>query len=135
MATPELVVIISGKEYNLCDEYGLYLKKNSLDIGTPEVESSLEYPPGYDFVLDFTQAVDSQVHWKQRTITAKFYTTLPKKKWNKVRSDLEKILQGQWWSFYFTNAPNLVFEGLFDVDAVPDNDGRLIVSISATCAP
>lgn len=134
MATPELVVIISGKEYNLCDEYGLHLKKNSLDIGAPEVESSLEYPPGYDFVLDFTQAVDSQVHWKQRTITAKFYYNGAKNKWDLVRSQLETLLQGQWLSFYFTNAPNLVFEGQFAVDIVPDNDNRLTVSISATCA-
>ena len=59
------VLVQQGENFiSLRSTFGLWLKKEGRQINAPTVESLQEYPPGYDMVLDFTQAVDSKVHFK-----------------------------------------------------------------------
>lgn len=65
--TPDVLVELDGAFTSLRKEYGCWLKTDGTDIGAPDVEEKLEYPPGLDAVLDMTQGLDSKVHFKQRT--------------------------------------------------------------------
>lgn len=45
-------------------DFGLWLKRDSPQIGKPETDSMLVEVPGADFLLDLTRAVDGSVHHK-----------------------------------------------------------------------
>ena len=110
------VLVQQGENFiSLRSAFGLWLKKEGRQINAPTVESLQEYPPGYDMVLDFTQAVDNKVHFKQRTV-------------------LENALQGRWLEFYFSRTPDQRREGQFSVELTP-GDITAEVSISVVCAP
>ena len=97
------VLVQQGENFiSLRSTFGLWLKKEGRQINAPTVESLQEYPPGYDMVLDFTQAVDSKVHFKQRTVPLSFVCLRPKEQWETIRSGLENALQGRWLEFYFS---------------------------------
>ena len=97
------VLVQQGENFiSLRSAFGLWLKKEGRQINAPTVESLQEYPPGYDMVLDFTQAVDSKVHFKQRTVPLSFVCLRPKEQWETIRSGLENALQGRWLEFYFS---------------------------------
>lgn len=129
----DLFVELSGGYVSFQSEYGLWLKKDGVSIGPPTVEEKLEYPPGFDAVLDMTQAVDGKVHFKQRSVTLEFLCLRPKNQWETIRSRLETALQGQWLAFYLSCWP-LIREGLFTVELTP-GEHSATVSVSITCAP
>lgn len=129
------VLVQQGENYiSLRSTFGLWLKKEGRQINAPTVESLQEYPPGYDMVLDFTQAVDSKVHFKQRTVPLSFVCLRPKEQWETIRSGLENALQGRWLEFYFSRTPDQRREGQFSVEFTP-GDITAEVSISVVCAP
>ena len=49
-------------------DFGLWLKRDSPQIGKPETDSMLVEVPGADFLLDLTRAVDGSVHHKKRNM-------------------------------------------------------------------
>lgn len=128
----KVIVLLGAEKTNLLTSYGLWLKKGSPKISAPEVESLLEYPPGYDFVYNFTQAVDGKVHFKSRTVTMEFACLRPKNQWDSIRGELESALQGQWLEFYFSNSPDIHHTGLFEVELTPGTD-IAVVTITVTC--
>lgn len=115
----DVCINTSDGSVRLRSAHGLWLKKEGIDIGAPEVESLLEYPPGYDFIYSFTQAVDGNVHFKSRVITLEFVCLRPKDQWQTIRDELERVLQGQWRSFFLTDCPDLLWNGLFEVELTP----------------
>ena len=124
-----------GDEYkSLLTEYGLILEKDGFSVNAPDVEGKQEYPPGYDIVLDFTQAVDSKVHFKQRKVSMRFMCFRPKSQWEDLRSQMETDLQGQWLTFYRSDAPETKYEGQFTVEMTP-KEQYASVEIAAVCAP
>lgn len=124
-----------GDEYkSLLTEYGLILEKDGFSVNAPDVEGKQEYPPGYDIVLDFTQAVDSKVHFKQRKVSMRFMCFRPKSQWEDIRSQMETDLQGQWLTFYRSDAPETKYEGQFAVEMTP-KEQYASVEISAVCSP
>lgn len=129
----KVIVLLGSEKTNLLTSYGLWLKRGSPKISAPEVESLLEYPNGYDFVYNFTQAVDGQVHFKSRMVTMSLVCLRPKNQWDSIRGNLESALQGQWLEFWFTRYPDQHYRGLFEVDFTP-GDKIATVDISATCA-
>lgn len=129
----DVVVLISGEQVSMMQGYGLWLKKEQPQINAPEVESLLEYPAGFDFVYNFTQAVDGYVHFKQREIRMSFVCDRPKAQWEYIRSELETALQGQWLEFWFSKTPEQRFTGLFEVELMP-GDYMAAVDITVTCA-
>lgn len=131
---PKVFVQLDGEFKSLLTEYGLWLKKNGLDIGPPDVEGEQEYPPGYDMVLDFTQAVDGKVHFKKRAISIELVCLRPKAQWESIRSQLETALQGQWLKFYVSRDPDKAYQGQFEVELTP-GDYTATVKISVTGAP
>lgn len=127
------VLVRTGTEtVSLRTAYGLWLKKEQPEIGAPEVESLLECPPGFDFVYNFTQAVDGKVHFKQRDIRMSFLCIRPKNQWESIRGELESALQGQWLEFYFSKSPDVHYQGLFEVELTPGTDSAA-VEITVTC--
>jgi len=114
-------------------DFGLWLKRDSPQIGKPETDSMLVEVPGADFLLDLTRAVDGSVHYKKRKITMEFVCDRPKVQWASIRAQLEALLQGQWLRFYFTRDGEL-WDGLFDVEMKP-GDHNATVSIKVTCDP
>lgn len=131
--TPDVLVELDGVFISLRTEYGCWLKKDGTDIGAPEVEEKLEYPPGLDAVLDMTQGLDGEVHFKQRTVALEFAVLRPQNQWENIRSNLETALQGQWLRFRLSNS-STIREGLFTVELTPGTY-TAAVSISVTCAP
>lgn len=131
--TPDVLVELNGVFTSLRTEYGCWLKKDGTDIGAPEVEEKLEYPPGLDAVLDMTQGLDGEVHFKQRTVSFEFAVLRPQNQWENIRSSLETALQGQWLRFRLSNS-SAIREGLFTVELTP-GAYTAAVSISVTCAP
>lgn len=124
-----------GDEYkSLLTEYGLILEKDGFSVNTPDVEGKQEYPPGYDIVLDFTQAVDGKVHFKQRKVSMNFMCFRPKSQWEDIRSQMETDMQGQWLTFYRSDAPETKYQGQFTVEMKPEKQ-YASVSISAICDP
>ena len=130
----DMIVMAGGRERHLRSEFGLWLKTGSPDFGEKEVESKLEYAPGYDFVWNFTQAVDGQVHYKQRVIKAELACLRPQSQWEGIRSRLETLMQGHWLEFWFKKHPEIKYQGLFEVELTP-GQRRADVTISATCDP
>ena len=126
-------VITSKSTLSMRSDFGLWLKRDSPQIGKPETDSLLVEVPGADFLLDLTRAVDGSVHHKKRKITMEFVCDRPKTQWAHIRAQLEALLQGQWLRFYFTRDGEL-WGGLFDVEMKPD-DRAATVSITATCDP
>ncbi len=131
--TPDVLVELGGVFTSLRTEYGCWLKKDSTDIGSPEVEKKLEYPPGLDAILDMTQGLDGKVHFKQRTVSFEFAVLRPQNQWESIRSNLETVLQGQWLRLRLSNSTT-IREGLFTVELTPSTY-TASVSISVTCAP
>lgn len=119
---------------SLLEEYGLLLSRDGFSVGAPDVEGEQEYPSGYDIVLDFTQALDSKVHFKQRKVSMSFKCFRPKSQWENIRSRMETDLQGQWLAFYRSDAPETQYEGQFTVEMTPDKH-YAAVEISAACTP
>ncbi len=130
----DVFVQLDGAFTSLRSEFGLWLKKQSPEIGPPDVEGEQEYPPGFDMVLDFTRSVDGKVHFKQRNVAMSFSCLRPKNQWETIRSRLETAMQGQWLTFYFSRAPDVLREGQFAVELTPGNTAAE-VSITVTCAP
>lgn len=128
----DVLVRIGTETVSLRSAYGLWLKKAQPEIGAPEVEGLLEYPPGYDFVYNFTQAVDGKVHFNSRSVTMAFLCILPKNQWDSIRGELESALQGQWLEFYFSKTPDIRYIGLFEVELTPGTDSAE-VTITVTC--
>lgn len=133
-AMNDVQVELDGTYTSLRSGYGLWLQKQSPQIGAPEVEGEQAYPPGYDFVLDFTQGVDGKVHFKQRNVSLSFLCLRPKEQWESIRSALETALQGQWLRFYCSRAPEIIREGQFAVELTPGQNSAS-VTIDVTCAP
>lgn len=131
---PKVFVQLDGAFKSLLTEYGLWLKKNGLDIGPPDVEGAQEYPPGYDIVLDFTQAVDGKVHFKKRPISMEFVCLRPKEQWEDIRGQLENDMQGQWLPFYVSRNPDKTYQGQFEVELTP-GDYTATVKINVTGVP
>lgn len=129
----DVVVLVGTQQVSLRSSYGLWLKTGQPKISAPEVESLLEYPNGYDFVYNFTQAVDGQVHFKNRNVTMNLVCLRPKSQWDSIRGNLESALQGQWLEFWFSRYPDLHYKGLFEVELTP-GDKTATVDISVTCA-
>lgn len=128
----DLVVVIGKTQTSMRSTYGLWLKTGQPVIGAPEAQTKLEYPPGYDFVYDFTKALDGNVHFQQRAITASFVCDRPKAHWESIRSKLETALQGQWLEFWFTIDPENHYTGFFEVELKPGKH-MATVDITATC--
>ena len=108
-------------------DFGLWLKRDSPQIGKPETDSMLVEVPGADFLLDLTRSVDGSVHHKNRKISMEFVCDRPKTQWAYIRSRLEALLQGQWLRFYFTRDGE-VWAGQLDVEMTPGEykaSGRL----------
>ena len=61
--TPKFYVQMGDGFKSLLEEYGLLLSKDGFSVGAPDVEGEQEYPPGYDIVLDFTQALYSKFNF------------------------------------------------------------------------
>ena len=131
--TPDVLVELDGAFTSLRKEYGCWLKTDGTDIGAPDVEERLEYPPGLDAVLDMTQGLDSKVHFKQRAVSLAFAVLRPQNQWENLRSNLETALQGQWLRFRLSNSIT-IREGLFTVELTP-GAYTAAVSIRVTCAP
>lgn len=131
--TPDVLVELDGAFTSLRKEYGCWLKTDGTDIGAPDVEEKLEYPPGLDAVLDMTQGLDSKVHFKQRAVSLAFAVLRPQNQWENLRSSLETALQGQWLRFRLSNSTT-IREGLFTVELTP-GAYTAAVSIRVTCAP
>lgn len=131
--TPDVLVELDGAFTSLRKEYGCWLKTDGTDIGAPDVEEKLEYPPGLDAVLDMTQGLDSKVHFKQRTVSLAFAVLRPQNQWENIRSSLETALQGQWLRFRLSNSTT-IREGLFTVELTP-GAYTAAVSIRVTCTP
>lgn len=130
----DVVVSVNGENVSLLTTYGLWLKKCYPDINAPEIESCLEYPNGFDFVYNFTQAVDGKVHYKSRVITLEFACLRPKTQWQTIRDELDRALQGQWRSFFFTDFPNFIWSGLFETELIPKTS-YAEVKLKAVCDP
>lgn len=131
--TPDVLVELDGAFTSLRKEYGCWLKTDGTDIGAPDVEEKLEYPPGLDAVLDMTQGLDSKVHFKQRAVSLAFAVLRPQNQWENLRSNLETALQGHWLRFRLSNSTT-IREGLFTVELTP-GAYTAAVSIRVTCAP
>lgn len=131
--TPDVLVELDGAFTSLRKEYGCWLKTDGTDIGAPDVEEKLEYPPGLDAVLDMTQGLDSKVHFKQRAVSLAFAVLRPQNQWENLRSNLETVLQGHWLRFRLSNSTT-IREGLFTVELTP-GAYTAAVSIRVTCAP
>lgn len=131
--TPDVLVELDGAFTSLRKEYGCWLKTDGTDIGAPDVEEKLEYPPGLDAVLDMTQGLDSKVHFKQRAVSLAFAVLRPQNQWENLRSNLETVLQGHWLRFRLSNSIT-IREGLFTVELTP-GAYTAAVSIRVTCAP
>ena len=131
--TPDVLVELDGAFTSLRKEYGCWLKTDGTDIGAPDVEEKLEYPPGLDAVLDMTQGLDGKVHFKQRAVSLAFAVLRPQNQWENLRSSLETALQGQWLRFRLSNSTT-IREGLFTVELTP-GAYTAAVSIRVTCAP
>ena len=114
-------------------DFGLWLKRDSPQIGKPEADSMLVEVPGADFLLDLTRAVDGSVHHKKRKITMDFVCDRPKTQWAYIRPRLEALLQGQWQHFYFVRDGE-VWAGQLDVEMTP-GEHKATVKITATCDP
>lgn len=127
-------VEIGGDFVSLRFEFGLWLKKDGLKIGAPNVESEFQYPTGYDFVYDFTQAVDGKVHYKQRDVSISMVCLRPKEQWESIRSRLENTMQGQWLRFFFSKNPDVIREGQFSVELTP-GEYTAAVEINVVCTP
>lgn len=130
----DLFVELDGAFVSARSTWGLWLQKQSPQTGAPDVEGEQEYPPGFDIVLDFTQGVDSIVHFKQRAVQMSFCCLRPKSQWESIRSALETALQGQWLRYYFRRDPSHVMQGQFAVELTP---GRhyATVKIDVTSVP
>lgn len=115
-------------------DFGLWLKRDSPQIGKPETDSMLVEVPGADFLLDLTRAVDGSVHHKKRNISMEFVCDRPKAQWPGIRDKLETLLQGQWVRFYFTRDKE-TWAGQFEISLTPDENGKATVSMTATCDP
>ena len=114
-------------------DFGLWLKRDSPQIGKPETDSTLVEVPGADFLLDLTRAVDGSVHHKKRNISMEFVCDRPKAQWASIRAQLEALLQGQWLHFYFV-LDGEVWAGQLDVEMTP-GEYKATVKITATCDP
>lgn len=114
-------------------DFGLWLKRDSPQIGKPETDSMLVEVPGADFLLDLTRAVDGSVHHKKRNISMEFVCDRPKAQWASIRAQLEALLQGQWLHFYFVRDGE-VWAGQLDVEMTP-GEYKAAVKITATCNP
>lgn len=130
----DVFVRLGDQFVSLRSTCGLWLQKQSPQIGAPDVEGEQIFPPGFDFVLDLTQAVDSKVHFKQRQIRMTFACLRPKAQWDTIRSDLETALQGEWLSFYFSRSPDIQYQGQFAVELTPGKTSAT-VEITVTSAP
>lgn len=130
----DVIVQLSSESLSLRTTYGLWLKKSQPTIQAPEVESLLEYPAGFDFVYNFTQALDGNVHFVQRGISMSFLCDRPKSQWESIRSALETAMQGQRLTFWFSYAPEIRYQGFFEVSLTP-GVSCATVSIDVTCAP
>lgn len=75
-------------------DFGLWLKRDSPQIGKPETDSMLVEVPGADFLLDLTRAVDGSVHHKKRNISMEFVCDRPKAQWASIRAQLEARCKG-----------------------------------------
>ena len=114
-------------------DFGLWLKRDSPQIGKPETDSMLVEVPGADFLLDLTRSVDGSVHHKKRNISTEFVCDRPKAQWASIRAQLEALLQGQWLHFYFVRDGE-VWAGQLDVEMAP-GEYKATVKITATCDP
>ncbi len=121
------------KTFSMRSDFGLWLKRDSPQIGKPETDSMLVEVPGADFLLDLTRSVDGSVHHKNRKISMEFVCDRPKTQWAYIRSRLEALLQGQWLRFYFTRDGE-VWAGQLDVEMTP-GEYKASVKITATCDP
>lgn len=126
-------IITPKGTFSMRSDFGLWLKRDSPQIGKPETDSMLVEVPGADFLLDLTRAVDGSVHHKKRKITMEFVCDRPKTQWAYIRSRLEALLQGQWLRFYFTRDGE-VWAGQLDVEMTP-GEHKATVKITATCDP
>lgn len=96
------VLVQQGENFiSLRSAFGLWLKKEGRQINAPTVESLQEYPPGYDMVLDFTQAVDSKVHFKQRTVPLSFVCLRPKSSGRPSAAGWKTPCRAGGWNFTF----------------------------------
>ena len=126
-------IITPKGTFSLRSDFGLWLKRDSPQIGKPETDSMLVEVPGADFLLDLTRAVDGSVHHKNRKITIELICDRPKAQWAYIRAQLEAMLQGQWLRFYFTRDGE-VWAGQLDVEMTP-GEYKASVKITANCDP
>ena len=119
--------------FSMRSDFGLWLNRDSPQIGKPETNSMFVEVPGADFLLDLTCAIDGQVHYKKRVITMELTCDRPKAQWASIRYQLDTLLQGQWLRFYFTRDGE-VWAGQFDAELIP-GEYQATVSITATCDP
>lgn len=130
----DVFVKLDGEFTSLRSKWGLWLQKKSPQLGAPEVEGEQAYPPGFDMVLDFTQGVDSKVHFRKRIIALQFRCLRPKTQWDVIRSQIETAMQGQWLTFYFSRAPEILYQGQFAAELTPGTTSAT-VEIKVTGVP
>lgn len=120
---------------HLLRDFGLKIMQGSPLIGGAEPDTQLVFVPGLDIPLDLSKSLDGKVHYKQRTITIDVESSLPRKYWPALQSELENLLQGRWLPCVFDDDPSWEWQGLWRV-APKDRQLRTVsYTITGTCAP
>lgn len=75
-------------------DWGLLLVNHPI-VSPPEPKTKVVEIPGSDVVIDLTEKLTGQVHYKQRDITCFFTLVCERDKWHDVYSDILNHIHGK----------------------------------------
>ena len=103
-------------------------------IDPPEVQSYTVEVPGRDGALDFTEALDGLVHYKNRTVTMEMQCFAEDEDYAALESKCRGLLHGRRMPIRFDSDPGYYFLGRLSVDwaSGPNID---TATITAECDP
>lgn len=111
------------------------LNLSDVDISLPEVDYKLLEVPGMDGVVDQTEALDGETHYKNRTLTLTFtYAAMPSR-YHAKRQELANYLHGRRFKIILDSDSDYYYEGRCQVDSFKSSVITATIVVSCNVYP
>lgn len=128
--------MISSVSFDGKDTYsafGLLLAKK--EIGLPQPQTNTQLIPGRDGLLDLSEALDGEVHYKNRTIKLTFLAAKSEKSWADVLGAFCAAVHGQFCKIVFGEDTEYYYAGRCTVSKHTISNGKQTIVLTCDCQP
>lgn len=115
-------------------DWGL-LPVNHPIVSPPEPKTKLVEIPGSDVVIDLTEKLTGQVHYRQRKITCFFTLTCHRDRWAQVYSEILNHIHGKSVQIILDDDMEYSYTGRAEITAWEPTDHAANITITAEVEP